>query len=169
MIDRNHDSEEQAQMQKLTRIITLSVALTLVSGCSYVGVYKRDIPQGNLVTKEMVNQLQPGMTQEQVAYVMGRPLMEAPFDANQWDYVYRLDEAYGDVEQRRVTLTFDPSGRLSNVQQQGDFSGDLPVSTDTSLGPAIEGADPLDTLPQESIRTQTPETAPTPQPIQRSE
>ncbi|HAO01168.1 MAG TPA: outer membrane protein assembly factor BamE, partial [Halomonas sp.] len=28
-------------MQKLTRIITLSVALTVVSGCSYVGVYKR--------------------------------------------------------------------------------------------------------------------------------
>ncbi len=169
MIDRNHDSEEQAQMQKLTRIITLSVALTVVSGCSYVGVYKRDIPQGNLVTKEMVNQLQPGMTQEQVTYVMGRPLMEAPFDSNQWDYVYRLDEAYGGVEQRRVTLTFDPSGRLSNVQQQGDFSGDLPVSTDTGLGPALEGADPLDALPQESIRTQTPETAPAPQPILRSE
>lgn len=169
MIDRNHDSEEQAQMQKLTRIITLSVALTVVSGCSYVGVYKRDIPQGNLVTEAMVSQLQPGMTQEQVTYVMGRPLMEAPFDSSQWDYVYRLDEAYGGVEQRRVTLTFDTTGRLTNVQQQGDFSRDIPVSTDGGVGPAVEGADPLNMLPSERVQSQTPETTPAPQPVIRSE
>ncbi|RUR29208.1 outer membrane protein assembly factor BamE [Vreelandella nanhaiensis] len=156
-------------MQKLTRIITLSVALTVVSGCSYVGVYKRDIPQGNLVTEEMVSQLQPGMTQEQVTYVMGRPLMEAPFDSNQWDYVYRLDEAYGGVEQRRVTLTFDSMGRLTNVQQQGDFSRDIPVSTDDGVGPAVEGADPLNALPTERVQSQTPETAPAPQPVIRAE
>lgn len=153
MINRNHDSEEQAQMQKLTRIITLSIALTVVSGCSYVGVYKRDIPQGNLITQEMVSQLQPGMTQEQVTYVMGRPLLEAPFDASQWDYVFRLDKAYGDVEQRRVTLTFDPQGRLVNVDQEGDLSKQLPLESESSMGPATEGADPMDALPAESTQT----------------
>lgn len=151
-------------MQKLTRIITLSVALTVVSGCSYVGVYKRDIPQGNLVTQEMVSQLQPGMTQEQVTYVMGRPLLEAPFDARQWDYVYRLDKAYGGVEQRRVTLTFDDAGRLVNVEQQGDLSSDLPISSDRGMGPAVEGTEPMDrTLPTQ--QAPTPETAPEPQPV----
>ena len=113
----------------------------VVSGCSYVGVYKRDIPQGNLVTQEMVSQLQPGMTQEQVTYVMGRPLLEAPFDASQWDYVFRLDKAYGDVEQRRVTLTFDPQGRLMNIDQEGDLSEDLPLEGERSIGPATEGVD----------------------------
>ena len=144
-------------MQKMTRIITLSVALTLVSGCSYVGVYKRDIPQGNLVTQEMVSQLQPGMTQEQVIYVMGRPLLEAPFDANQWDYVFRLDKAYGDVEKRRVTLTFDPQGRLANVDQQGDLSSDLQLDVESNMGPATEGVDPMDALPEESTQTRPPE------------
>lgn len=164
MIDRNHDSEEQAQMQKLTRIITLSVALTVVSGCSYVGVYKRDIPQGNLVTQEMVSQLQPGMTQEQVTYVMGRPLLEAPFDSRQWDYVYRLDKAYSGVEQRRVTLTFDNAGRLVNVEQQGNLSQELPISTDSGAGPRVEGTDPMDMLtPAQPIPT--PETEPEPQPV----
>ena len=145
-------------MQKLTRIITLSVALTVVSGCSYVGVYKRDIPQGNLVTQEMVSQLQPGMTQEQVTYVMGRPLLEAPFDASQWDYVFRLDKAYGDVEQRRITLTFDPQGRLANIEQEGDLSEELPLESESSRGPATEGADPTDMLPADS--SQTPSTQP---------
>ncbi|MDN6321692.1 MAG: outer membrane protein assembly factor BamE [Halomonas sp.] len=140
-------------MQKLTRIITLSIALTVVSGCSYVGVYKRDIPQGNLVTQEMVSQLQPGMTQEQVTYVMGRPLLEAPFDASQWDYVFRLDKAYGDVEQRRVTLTFDPQGRLMNVDQEGDLSKQLPLEGESSMGPATESVDPMNVLPEESTQT----------------
>ncbi|WGI25749.1 outer membrane protein assembly factor BamE [Halomonas alkaliantarctica] len=148
-------------MQKLTRIITLSVALTVVSGCSYVGVYKRDIPQGNLVTQEMVSQLQPGMTQEQVTYVMGRPLLEAPFDSSQWDYVFRLDKAYGDVEQRRVTLTFDPRGRLANIEQEGDLSKALPFEAESSIGPATEGVDPMDALPEESTQTPIPPSAQT--------
>ncbi|WP_249975349.1 outer membrane protein assembly factor BamE [Vreelandella olivaria] len=152
-------------MQKLTRIITLSVALTVVSGCSYVGVYKRDIPQGNLVTQEMVSQLQPGMTQEQVTYVMGRPLLEAPFDSRQWDYVYRLDKAYGGVEQRRVTLTFDDTGRLINLEQQGDLSRELPVSTDGGVGPAVEGTDPLDALPSSGQPTPMLERTPESQPV----
>ncbi|MFB9869250.1 outer membrane protein assembly factor BamE [Vreelandella sulfidaeris] len=149
-------------MQKLTQIITLSVALTVVSGCSYVGVYKRDIPQGNLVTQEMVSQLQPGMTQEQVTYVMGSPLLEAPFDANQWDYVFRLDKAYGGVEQRRVTLTFDPQGRLVNIEKQGDLSAPLPLNKESSMGPATEGIDPLDALPEDSTQTPIP---PSEQPV----
>ncbi|MEA2120010.1 outer membrane protein assembly factor BamE [Halovibrio sp. HP20-50] len=146
-------------MQKLTQIITLSVALTVVSGCSYVGVYKRDIPQGNLITQTMVSQLELGMTQEQVTYVMGRPLLEAPFDASEWDYVFRLDEAYGDVEQRRVTLTFDPQGRLANIEKEGDFSEPLPLDGENSIGPAAEGADPLDALPEESTETPIPPSA----------
>ncbi|MCB8889144.1 outer membrane protein assembly factor BamE [Vreelandella malpeensis] len=167
-------------MQKLTRIITLSVALTVVSGCSYVGVYKRDIPQGNLVTQEMVSQLQPGMTQEQVTYVMGRPLLEAPFDSREWDYVYRLDKAYAGVEQRRVTLTFDDAGRLVNVEQQGDLSRAPSISTDRGVGPATEFDDPAmplltpsrpaDTQPTPSnAPAATPDNAPEPQPVLLSE
>ncbi|WP_447554312.1 outer membrane protein assembly factor BamE [Vreelandella sp. EE22] len=149
-------------MQKLTRIITLSVALTVVSGCSYVGVYKRDIPQGNLVTQAMVNQLQPGMTQEQVTYVMGRPLLEAPFDSREWDYVYRLDKAYAGVEQRRVTLTFDDLGRLVNVEQQGDLSRSPSISRNEGAGPATETIDPVMPLltPNQQTPTPTPENAP---------
>ncbi|KPQ25230.1 MAG: outer membrane protein assembly factor BamE [Halomonas sp. HL-48] len=147
-------------MQKLTRIITLSVSIAVISGCSYVGVYKRDIPQGNLVTEEMVDQLQPGMTQEQVTYVMGRPLLEAPFDARQWDYVFRLDKAYEDVEQRRVTLTFDNQGRLADIDQEGDMSDDIPLDFENDGGPATDTANPGEAAPnqpaQDSTSTRSP-------------
>uniref|UniRef100_UPI00345A3E14 outer membrane protein assembly factor BamE n=1 Tax=Halomonas sp. TaxID=1486246 RepID=UPI00345A3E14 len=121
MIDRTHDSEEQAQMQKLTGIVTLSLALALSSGCTYFSVYKRDLAQGNLVTNTMVDQLHVGMSRQDVVDVMGSPLAEAPFSSSQWDYVYRLDEAYGDVKERRLTLTFS-GDQLTNIERSGDFS-----------------------------------------------
>lgn len=142
MIDRIHDSEERTQMQKLIKTLPLVIALTVTGGC----VYKRDLPQGNYITEGMVQQLQPGLSRTQVVDLLGRPLLEAPFDANQWDYVFRLDEAYGDVQQRRVTLTF-AGDRLVNVRQEGDFSEDIELRGQDELGPASEGADPAGMLP----------------------
>ncbi|WP_254276370.1 outer membrane protein assembly factor BamE [Halomonas sp. 3H] len=135
-------------MQKLTRIVTLSAALLMASGCSYFGVYKRDIPQGNLVTADMVDQLRPGMSRDEVVYLMGRPLLEAPFDSSQWDYIFRLDEAYGEVERRRVTLTF-AGNRLMDIQREGDLSQDIELRPTESVGPRVEGSDPLDGMPQQ--------------------
>ncbi|MFN2332283.1 MAG: outer membrane protein assembly factor BamE [Halomonas sp.] len=134
-------------MQKLTRIVTLSAALLMASGCSYFGVYKRDIPQGNLVTAGMVEQLRPGMTRDDVVYVMGRPLLEAPFDANQWDYVFRLEEAYGGIEQRRVTLTF-AGNRLVDIQREGDFEQGIEMRPRGSIGPQVEGTEPFSVNPE---------------------
>ncbi len=128
-------------MQKLTRIVTLSVALLMISGCSYFGVYKRDLPQGNLVTEAMVEQLQPGMSRQQVVDLMGSPLLEAPFDASQWDYVYRLDEAYGGVEQQRVTLTFQ-GDRLAGIDREGEITDDIQLPDDQGAGPSVEGSGP---------------------------
>ncbi|KAA0010876.1 outer membrane protein assembly factor BamE [Billgrantia pellis] len=141
-------------MQKLIKTVPLLVALTVLSGC----VYKRDLPQGNLITEAMVQQLQPGMSRAQVAGVMGRPLLEAPFDANQWDYVFRLDEAYGGVKQRRVTLTFT-GDRLVDITQQGDFSEDPDLTPEEGMGPASEGASPIGVLPGSQPEA-APESAP---------
>jgi len=155
MIDRIHDSEEQAQMQKLTRIIILSIALLMISGCSYFGVYKRDLPQGNLVTQGMVDQLRPGMSRQQVVDLMGSPLLEAPFDASQWDYVYRLDEAYGGVEQRRVTLTFQGE-RLAGIESEGNIAGDIQLPDDQGTGPRVEGTSDTQEAPIDNVTPDRP-------------
>ena len=48
----------------LYRILCILVCLSALglAGCSFPGVYKIDVHQGNVVTQEMVNQLRPGMT-----------------------------------------------------------------------------------------------------------
>lgn len=133
-------------MQNLIKTVTFSVALALVSGCSYVGVYKRDLAQGNLITKDMVSQLETGMTKEQVRYVMGSPLLQGPFDENRWDYVFYLDEAYDDVEEKRVTLTFQ-NDKLADIEREGDIEDDVELSTQSGPGPAVEGSGPGDSAP----------------------
>lgn len=108
----------------LRGIATLALASQLLVGCSNHSVlpdwdqvesvipswiprvFKIDVPQGNIVTQEMVNQLKPGMTQRQVLFVMGTPLLTDTFHPERWDYVYRVKPGYGDAEQFRVTLYF---------------------------------------------------------------
>lgn len=137
MIDQSNDSEERDQMQNLIKTVIFFFALVLVSGCSYLGVYKRDLPQGNLITEDMLAQIEPGMSREQVQYVMGNPLLETPFDDDQWDYVFLLDEAYGGVIYKRLTLTFD-NDRLVDIQADGDIDADVELTPENGPGPAMQ-------------------------------
>ena len=67
----------------MPRFIALSLLLTvLLAGCSslrFPGVYRIDIPQGNVVTGEMLADLEPGMTPEQVRFVLGPSTLTDPF------------------------------------------------------------------------------------------
>ena len=87
----------------------------LLSGCSWIPgigpssslVYKIDIQQGVVVTREMAAQLHPGMTRDQVRFVLGTPPLTDIFHANRWDYPFLYKPGRGPVEQRRFTVFFD--------------------------------------------------------------
>lgn len=96
---------------------SLFLALTL-SACSkdkIPGVYRIDIQQGNNVSQEMLNQLEPGMSKNQVAYIMGTPLLIDTFHPDRWDYIYSYQPGNGDREQRRITLFFDENEKLDHI------------------------------------------------------
>lgn len=94
--------------------------------------YRIDVRQGNFVTQEMVAQLKPGMTRDQVRFILGTPLVADIFHAERWDYVYRFQPGKGAVQQRRLTVYFD-NDKLARV------AGDV-VAADT--GEAGVGASP---------------------------
>lgn len=100
-------------------IYTLSITiLLLLNACStdkIPGVYRIDIQQGNKVTQEMLNKLQPGMTKNQVTYIMGTPLIEDTFHPERWDYLYSFQPGNGEREQRRITLYFNKDEKLSYI------------------------------------------------------
>ena len=69
-------------MIKFTSFILLTLFLT---GCA---VYKMEVQQGNALSNETVSQLQRGMSKDQVAALLGNPLLQDNFRSNRWDYVY---------------------------------------------------------------------------------
>jgi outer membrane protein assembly factor BamE len=76
--------------------------------------YKPEIQQGNFVSQEMVAQLKPGMSKEQVRFVLGTPLLTDIFHADRWDYIYWRESASGQREQRNLAVFFD-EGRLARL------------------------------------------------------
>ena len=82
--------------------------------------YRIEIQQGNFVSQEMVSQLKPGMSKEQVRFVMGTPLIIDSFHADRWDYVFRRQKANSrELEQRKLAVFFE-DGKLKRVE--GDIT-----------------------------------------------
>ncbi len=103
-------------MHPASRALILAAPL-LLSACSppaLIRPYRMEIQQGNYVSQEMVSQLKPGMTKEQVRFVLGTPLVTDIFHADRWDYVYFRDIQGRGREERRIAVIFE-GGRLARV------------------------------------------------------
>jgi len=94
-------------MQKLLIIISLNASLWLTACSNYHLVHKLDIQQGNVITQDEVNLLEPGMTRRQVQFVMGSPMVADVFHQARWDYIYLLEPGYGEPTSERITLFFE--------------------------------------------------------------
>lgn len=121
-------SQPTSHMRKL--LIFIPVAATIIgSGCSTVSdglrslddvtkiipnaineaplVYRPEIQQGNIVTQEQVNELNPGMSKRQVRFLLGSPMLTDVFHNDRWDYAYTFGEGSKPTEMRRVTVYFE--------------------------------------------------------------
>jgi outer membrane protein assembly factor BamE len=103
-------------MQKLITLLVFAVLALSLAGCHLV--YTPDVQQGNLLDKDMVSQLKPGMTKRQVLVLLGTPSVSTPLDSNRWDYVQTKQHRGGPINLRTFTLTFNND---TLVRTQGDF------------------------------------------------
>lgn len=94
---------------------------------AFFNPWKIDVRQGNYVSQQMVAQLKPGQTREQVRSILGSPLIADAFHADRWDYVYRFAKrgGTGGVLDRRLTVFFKDN-KLTRV------SGDVVASAETA-------------------------------------
>lgn len=96
-----------------------------VSGDKVLGVvrpYRVEIVQGNVVTKEQIEQLKPGMVRAQVRDVLGSPLLTDVFHETRWDYIFTIRRQGAAPQNRHIQLTFDGE-QLSKI----DAPEDLPT------------------------------------------
>ena len=100
-------------------LFLLLVCLSALAGCGVPRIpgitpYKPDIQQGNYVSPEMMSQIKPGMSREQVRFILGTPLVTDIFHSDRWDYVYWRETPAGAREQRKLAVLFE-QGQLARV------------------------------------------------------
>jgi len=103
-------------------VLAALAAAAVLPGCKSVEIpsvpgvtpYRMVIQQGNFISQEMVAQLKPGMTKEQVRFVLGTPLVTDIFHADRWDYVFYREVKGGKREQRNLSVIFEKE-RLARV------------------------------------------------------
>lgn len=97
----NNPAYTMANLLKVAAIVALLIS---TSGC----LYRQDVQQGNEITREMVDQVRPGMTKREVIKVLGFPLINDPFNKDRWDYFYSLKKGLSKKPaQQSVTLQFN--------------------------------------------------------------
>lgn len=101
-----------------TTLLALSVGMT---GCR---VHTIDLPQGTPITQQQAAQVQVGMTQNQVLYLLGSPALRDTLAPQRWDYIY--DYTAGTEGKRAkkpniknasqyLSVYFDSAGRVARV------------------------------------------------------
>src|SRR3569832_54277 len=108
-------------MQKHPAYIRLIVAMT-TAGCS---IHQPPKQQGNVLDKEAVAQLKPGLSIRQVNFILGDPVLANPFRPERWDYVYWLKPKSEKPTLKRISIYFDND----TVSRQDDKSVELPADT----------------------------------------
>lgn len=103
-------------------------SLPSVTGEKVLGVltpYRVEVVQGNVLTKEMVARVKPGMPKAQVRDLLGSPLLTDVFHESRWDYVFTINRQGTAPQQRLVVAVFD-GDKLKSL----DVPNDLPAEND---------------------------------------
>ncbi len=107
--------------RKWTILLCMAIALAISSGC----VYRANIAQGNLIKEEDLEQVEIGMTKNQVRFLLGTPMIDDPFNKQRWDYIYYLKIGRRDAKFKRWV----------SVEFQDDLVSE--VRSDQELAPSL--------------------------------
>ncbi|MBM4198027.1 MAG: outer membrane protein assembly factor BamE [Gammaproteobacteria bacterium] len=104
-------------MKPMTRTVAALLTAVVLAAC----VYRIDVQQGNLLDEEDIAAVKPGMTRNQVRFLLGTPVIADSFRPDRWDYVYYLRKGRDpDVEKRWVLVNFD-GDKVRDVQRDVPF------------------------------------------------
>ena len=155
--------------------LALALAAASLGGCAsslqssegtllgLITPYRIDIVQGNVVTKEQLALVRPGMSRVQVRDILGSPLLTDVFHADRWDYVFTIKRPGTQPQQRSIVAHFE-GDRLTRID-----APDLPSEREfvASISRTSSGKSPtLELTPEQRAALPVPAkpAAPTPEP-----
>ncbi len=98
-------------------LVPSAVLMLILSGCA-LRPYQNPIEQGILLSPSQISQVQVGMTQDQVSYILGTPNLVDPYHANTWYYIYTNEQDYKPLVQHNLLINFDATGKVISIQEQ---------------------------------------------------
>jgi outer membrane protein assembly factor BamE len=133
------------------RLLPALALMVALSGCSFITPYKVDILQGNVVTREQVQALKPGMPREQVRDILGSPLLTSVFHADRWDYVFTLRRQGQEPVLRRVAVFFKDGVLLRHEADELPSEEEFVATLDARRGDG--GKPPVLEATEEQLKT----------------
>jgi outer membrane protein assembly factor BamE len=120
----NYGSGQSSMHLSFRKSVVLAIAVGMLlvsSGC----VYRANISQGNIVEEEDLDQVELGMTRNQVRFLLGTPMVDDPFHRDRWDYVYYIKIGRNDATAKRwVTILFEGE-TVSEIQRNRELAEGL--------------------------------------------
>lgn len=116
-------------IKKIASALFLTLSL---SGCSSLYdtfVYQIDVTQGNYIDNEKIAQLEIGMSQEQVIFILGSPMLIDQFDSSKWYYIRYIKPGGEKIQQEKVVLIF--ANRILTEIQNEHFIEENPLVKST--------------------------------------
>ena len=96
----------------------LLTSVLVLSGC----VYRIDIQQGNLLEQKAIDQVEVGMTESQVRFLLGTPMVADAFHRDRWDYMYYLRKGRARKAEKRWFIVHFEDGVVARLEE------DVPIS-----------------------------------------
>ncbi|ABM03402.1 Outer membrane lipoprotein OmlA [Psychromonas ingrahamii 37] len=105
----------------IKNIATFFFLIFALSGCTSLYdtfVYQIDVTQGNYIEDEKLDQILLGMSQEQVIFILGSPMLIDQFDSSKWYYIRYIKPGGEPIQQDKVVFTFD-NLLLTDIAREG--------------------------------------------------
>lgn len=113
-------------MKLKTTLATLLTA-TLLVGCAnglLPRAHRHAMQQGNMIDRSEIDQLQLGMTTEQVRYLLGNPVMENLANVDEWLYSFSAGKLVEPGEPQLLMVEFK-NGLVVAIDDKYDNSESL--------------------------------------------
>lgn len=137
-------SYSHARRPCLGLVFLFCAGMSACSGLEFLQPYRVPVVQGNVVTREQVAVLRPGMSRIQVRDVLGTPLLTSLFHADRWDYVFTLRQQGTEPQSRKVTVFFknDLLERFDaqSLPSESEFVATLGRDVDAGKVPVLEAS-----------------------------
>jgi outer membrane protein assembly factor BamE len=128
---------------------------------SIVTPYQIDVVQGNVITREQVELLKPGLPRQSVRDLLGTPLLQSVFHSNRWDYVFSFRHKGEEPQLRKLTVFFkdDVLERFDAdpMPTEAEFVASLDYGRKSAKVPVLEASE--ESLQKFKQAAKTPEPA----------